>query len=256
MARRKRLIEYEFVMEALCTALTVYLRFVYLTSRWKIENETVLRRLERRTEPYIIVFWHGRMLPMPCFFKKLRPAHVLISEHRDGEIITRIMHKLGLDTIRGSSARRRPGDERATDKGGSAALRAMLRKLRKGEIVAITPDGPRGPRMRLTGGTITLAQLSGIPLVLSSAASTSSRVFRSWDRFHFILPFGTIHAAVSDPITVPASLDPVTFEKTRREIETMFNDLNAACDRAAGLTPVAPAEEMPAPAPVMSAVNS
>ena len=256
MAKRKRLIERNFVMNALCTALTLYLRLVYATSRWTIENEATLRRLEARTEPYIVAVWHGRILPMPQFFKKLRPAYVLISEHRDGEIITRIIHHFGLDTIRGSSARKRAGDARVVDKGGSAALRAMLRKLRKGNIVAITPDGPRGPRMRLTDGTIVLAQLSGVPLVLASAASTASRTLNSWDRFHLILPFGHIHAAVSDPITVPANLDAETFERTRLDIETKLNALNRACDRAAGLEPVAPAPLEPAPQAVRTAVSS
>jgi len=132
----------------------------------------------------------------------------------------------------------------------------MLRRLRKGEIVGITPDGPRGPRMRLTDGTIILGQLSGVPLVLSSAASTSSRVFKSWDRFHFILPFGRIHAVVSDPIPIPANLDSESFEHLRHDIETKFNALTQACDRAAGKVPVEPAPEAAEPPAVRAAVNS
>lgn len=256
MAQRKRLIERDFVMNALCTALALYLRFVYATSRWTIENRATLDRMEARTEPYIIVFWHGRMLPMPRLFRKVRPIHVLISEHRDGEIITRVINRLGIDTIRGSSARKRPGDERAVDKGGSAALRAMVRMLRKGEVVAITPDGPRGPRMRLTDGTLILAQLSGVPLVFATAASSTSRTFKSWDRFHFILPFGRVRAVVADPIKVPASLDAGAFERLRQDIETKFNALTAACDRAAGLEPVMPAPAEPIPEAVPAAVNS
>ncbi len=101
----------------------------------------MLEALQARGEPYIPAFWHGRMIFLTKVFNRFPDACVLISNHRDGELIARVLQRMGIAAIRGSAAR--PGK---TDKGGMAAFREMLRRLKtKGAVVGITPDGPRGP---------------------------------------------------------------------------------------------------------------
>ena len=108
----------------------------------------------------IIAFWHGRQLMMPLCYGGSR-LYILISEHRDGELIHRIVRRFGFDTIRGSTTR-----------GGVRALRQMARLGRADADLALTPDGPRGPRCVAQPGVVELAKLTGLPIVpLTFAAS-------------------------------------------------------------------------------------
>jgi len=225
--------------------IALYLRFVYWTSRWHIEEGAAPEVLARAEGPVIGVFWHGRFAAMPHIFRHIQNAHVLISAHRDGELIAQVMAAMGFATVRGSTARQRPGEARPIDKGGAAALRAMLRVLRDGGRIGITPDGPRGPRMRVSPGTITLAALSGAPLIPFSFSASFAIRFNSWDRFILPLPFGRIWIAVGKPVRVAREADAATLEATQISLEERLNDLTQLCDRHAGKEPVLPA---PAPA--------
>src|SRR5437879_2738352 len=108
----------------------------------------------------IISFWHSRQLMMPLCYGGSR-LYILISEHRDGELIHRIVRRFGFDTIRDSTTR-----------GGARALRQMARLGRAGADLAVTPDGPRGPRCVAQPGVVELAKLTGLPIIpLTFAAS-------------------------------------------------------------------------------------
>ncbi|MEE9219451.1 MAG: lysophospholipid acyltransferase family protein [Acidobacteriota bacterium] len=109
--------------------------------------------LSARGENYILAFWHGQLLMMPCSYPGRRIS-VLISEHRDGELISRTLGRLGFEVTRGS-----------TTSGGARALRQLVRLARQHYDVAITPDGPRGPRHRVQAGVIELARLSRLPII-------------------------------------------------------------------------------------------
>jgi len=108
----------------------------------------------------IVAFWHGRQLMMPLAYRG-RGMYILISEHRDGELIHRIMRWFGFSTVRGSTTR-----------GGTRALRQLVRLGRSGADLAVTPDGPRGPRCIAQAGVVELAKLTGLPIFpLTFAAS-------------------------------------------------------------------------------------
>lgn len=108
----------------------------------------------------IVAFWHGRQLMLPLAYKG-RGIAILISEHRDGELIARILRAFGLGGVRGSTTR-----------GGARALRQLVRLGRAGTDLAVTPDGPRGPRCVAQAGVVELAKLTGLPIVpLTFAAS-------------------------------------------------------------------------------------
>ena len=110
--------------------------------------------------PILIAFWHGRQLMLPLAYRG-RGLYILISEHRDGELIHRIARRFGFHAVRGSTTR-----------GGIRALRQLARVGRSGVDLAITPDGPRGPRCVAQAGVVELAKLTGLPIVpLTFAAS-------------------------------------------------------------------------------------
>lgn len=171
-----------------------------------------------RGGPVICVFWHGRMLMMP-FAHPGQPVAVLISHHRDGEYIGRIAKRFGFLLIRGSATR-----------GGAEAFRRMVTALQEGFHVAITPDGPRGPRGQAKMGIIELAKLTGCP-VLPVAFSSSSRLFlKSWDAFLIPLPFSRGVYVWGEPLSVKPDADEAEMAKQRQILEERLNALMMEAD--------------------------
>ncbi|MBX3345955.1 MAG: lysophospholipid acyltransferase family protein [Nitrospira sp.] len=123
------------------------------TMRWHTEGGEHVSRLFAEGRSVILAFWHAQQLMMPLAIPRLE-AHVLISQHRDGELIRRIIARFGLDAVRGSSTR-----------GGAEALRRMIRIGRSGGNLALTPDGPKGPRQIAKVGVVQLARATGCPIV-------------------------------------------------------------------------------------------
>lgn len=135
-------------------------------------------------EPIIVAFWHGELLMQPFLYRKIRGKHpisVMISEHFDGEIIARTISYFGLSSIRGSSSR-----------GGAKVLIEAIKRLKRADDVAITPDGPRGPRHTVAEGIVMLAQKTGAKVVLFNYQASRFWQLKSWDRFIIPKPFSKI----------------------------------------------------------------
>ncbi|MEO0250263.1 MAG: DUF374 domain-containing protein [candidate division WOR-3 bacterium] len=142
----------------------IFLILLRLTLRIRhAEKEQVLGLLKAGTG-MIACFWHGRLLMMP--FAHRRRVKVLISRHRDGEFIARVIRFFGLGAVRGSAGK----------EGQVSSFREMLNAIKQGWIIAITPDGPKGPRYKIKEGLIELARMSGRPIVpLTFGASKKKR---------------------------------------------------------------------------------
>ncbi len=238
MRALSRLIRRPAVQEALTRIAAAYIRLVWRTGRWSVRNPSAITDLIDRGQPFIACFWHGRMLMMPNLWPGTATMNVLISRHRDGLFISRTMEHLGLGTIAGSSS-----------KGGAGALMAMVRVLRRGEYVGITPDGPRGPRMRVAPGAAAAARLSGAYLLPMCYSARWRIVSGSWDRMVIPLPFTRGIIAVGTPIIVPESADTVETERFRLRLESEMIALTRSLDETIGVAPISPEEASPAPAP-------
>lgn len=210
-----------------------YIWLVRVTSRWQVVNGAAPQAFWDRKEPFILAFWHGRILMMPYSWPKGRTMHMLISRHRDGGLIADTIGYFGLQTVRGSSAK--PGRER--DKGSTAALMDMLRKLKGGDYVGITPDGPKGPRMRASEGIAAVARLSGAPVIACAYATRSRSVLSSWDRFVVARPFTRGVYVWGDPIHVPASAKGAALDEARLAVEASLNAVTREADRLCGHDP-------------------
>ncbi|MCZ7531618.1 MAG: DUF374 domain-containing protein [Acidimicrobiia bacterium] len=151
--------------------------------------------------------------------------------------------------IRGSAAK---GEKR---KGGVEAMRAMARHIDGGGVICMTPDGPRGPRMRVKRGPIQLAKLAGAPLLAVTWATSNRIVFhKSWDRFILPLPFGRGALVWGDPIPPPPmDASDEQIEAARLRLENEMNRIAAEADRIAGVAPILPAEP---PAAALAAEES
>lgn len=165
----------------------------------------------------IFCFWHGRMILFPFFKPKSRAMHVLISFHRDGELIAKVIRHFSIRTIRGSS-----------NKGARAATRQLLEQLKKGDNISITPDGPRGPVFQAEKGAILLAKLAAKPLIPVSFSASRSCQLSSWDRFMIPLPFSKLFIIADAPLMIDSKAD----ESQRLELETRLNQITNQADMA------------------------
>ena len=207
-----------------------HIRLVHLTCRWQVIGGDVPRRFWDAGKPFILCFWHGRILMMPYSWDRAVPIHMLASQHPDGQIIARAVKGFGIDTIAGSSSH-----------GGGAALRTMVRKLRSGDCVGITPDGPRGPLMRASMGAVNLARLAGVPVVPATYSASRRRVLSSWDRFVLALPLGRGVFVWGEPVTVPEDADGAALEAARKQLEDRLNAITREADGLCGHAAIEPA---------------
>jgi lysophospholipid acyltransferase (LPLAT)-like uncharacterized protein len=232
MAAARRLVRHPAVSAVLSWVAARYIRLVWLTGRWRIENNEIADRLVAEGRPFIACFWHGRMLMIPNAWKYDARMSILISQHRDGVFISRTLGHLGVGTISGSSSR-----------GGGGALVAMVRALKRGEYMGITPDGPRGPRMRAAPGAAAAARLSGAVLLPVSYSATRRKVLSSWDRFVVPFPFARGIVRIGEPIDVARDADADALEQARRDLETALISLTDALDTDLGVDRIEPAAE-------------
>jgi lysophospholipid acyltransferase (LPLAT)-like uncharacterized protein len=204
---------------------------------WRITRRNLEARdaASARGEGCIFAFWHARLLPL-VFTHRRRGIVVLISQHRDGELIARIVERLGFATARGSSTR-----------GGGEGARAMLTHAALNRRLAITPDGPRGPAQIVKPGLVYLAGRSGLPVIPVAAAASRAWRLRSWDGFRVPLPFARVVVAYGEPIHVPHDLAREDAESWRLRIEQALDQLTAEVAAGAG-EPAAARPALHAPA--------
>lgn len=160
---------------------------LFLTVRVRREGEEHYLRFRREGTPVVFVFWHGQLLPL-VWYHRHEDVVVLVSEHRDGEYITRVIQRHGFRVARGSSTR-----------GGVRGLRGLIREAREGHDLALTPDGPRGPRHRFKEGALVAAQMTGLPVIPVAAGASAGWRFDSWDRFLVPRPLSRVRIAYGPP---------------------------------------------------------
>lgn len=163
-------------------------------------------------EPVLITFWHNRIPAIAVAFLRHYPHRsrrgvvVLTSPSKDGDILAGVMDHLGMGSVRGSSSRR-----------GSTALRELTEKLETGHDLAITPDGPRGPKYSLGPGVVFLAQKNGLRILPLHARYHRAWHLKTWDSFAIPWPFSKITVVVDDYITIDPSLTDLEPERLKLE---------------------------------------
>ena len=163
-------------------------------------------------QPRIYLFWHESIL-FPLYLRGNCNLSMLLSKHRDADLLERIAQRFGFGCVRGSTAR-----------GGAQALRELAQRSAS-EHLTITPDGPRGPRRRMAPGPIYLASKLGMPIVVMGFAYSHPWRLRSWDRFAIPKPYSRARVVLSDEIIVPTNLDRDGVEWWRQLIEASLNAL-------------------------------
>ena len=241
MAFIRRLVQSPMVSSFLSWLTACYIRFIWHSGRWHIENDEIPRHLIDTGKPFVACFWHGRMLMIPNAWRYQASMRILISQHRDGVFISQTLRHLGVGTIRGSSTR-----------GGRGALIAIVNALKQGGYVGITPDGPTGPRMRVAPGTITAAKLSGAALLPVSYGAAHRKILATWDRFLLPMPFSKGVIRIGTPILISPDATATEVEAARNNLELELIALTDAIDIDLGVTPVEPAPINPSEKPIAS----
>jgi|SRR5690625_839378 len=201
------------------------LRSLFLGSRYELRGSEHLEALEEMGRSCIFVLWHGRLLPLG-YLHRHEGVVGLISRSSDGEYLSQLLARWGFVPVRGSSSR-----------GGGEALREVVRHARAGRSIAITPDGPRGPRQKMKPGPIVAAQLSGLPLVPVSAGSTRGWWSGGWDRFLVPKPFSRIIVEYGAPIEVPRDLGEEEERELVQRLEDQLVEMTALIDEETGNEP-------------------
>jgi len=205
-------------------------RAVSATTRWEWVADPESLALLRGKDQIIGAFWHNRLMLILVTWPKPKPMAMVMSEHGDSRLLGIAVRDYVTRPIWGST-RRNP----------MAALTGMLRALNDGMSVAITPDGPRGPRMRCRPGLVEAARRSGVPILPAAWSVTRRKVLRSWDRFIVAWPFGRGVVVLGPPIRVPPDADDAALEASRLAVEAALNAVAAEADRLTGHEPIEPA---------------
>ncbi|MEZ4414618.1 MAG: lysophospholipid acyltransferase family protein [Gemmatimonadota bacterium] len=187
------------------------------TTRYRTVGVDRVEQARAAGQPLMFVFWHGRLLPL-VYLHRDEGVVVLVSEHDDGEYITRIIRRYGFATTRGSSTR-----------GGVRGLKGLIRAGRAGSDLAITPDGPKGPAREFKPGALLAARASGLPVVPVAVGVSRSWRLKSWDGFVIPKPFSRIHVHYGAPVSVGAQ---ATDEDLRGLAAQLQAELAALTERA------------------------
>lgn len=202
----------------IATIAVVILRLLFATLRVKLDDRSNLSR-ESPDFPIIVVFWHNRILAITTAFLKAYPyskrkgVSVLTSPSRDGEILSQIMAGFRMGSIRGSSNKR-----------ASVATKECIRLLETGADLAVTPDGPRGPKYVMSPGLVLMAQQTGARILPIHAHFSRCIKMKTWDEFRIPLPFSTVHIIAAPYETIPPTETDADFEFQRKRIETILNN--------------------------------
>ena len=169
--------------------------------------------------PAIFIFWH-EYIPAPLYLRPHSRLASLLSQHQDAEVLTHAAHFAGLETVRGS-----------THRGAIKALRKLLAQGR-GSSLAITPDGPRGPRRVLAPGCIYLASRLQIPLVpMGIGYDRPWRYRRVWDQFAIPRPFSRARVIDGPRLSIPPGIDRHEIEIYRGWVQNILNQLTDTAER-------------------------
>ncbi len=188
------------------------------TLKIKWLGEENLQDIRSNNGKVFYAFWHGRMLIL-SYSHRRKKIQVLISQHRDGEIIARIIQRLGFGTVRGS-----------TTHGGFKAILQMANKSNEGYDIAITPDGPKGPGFKVQPGTVYIAQRGEVPIIPISNSAEKRWTLRSWDKFVIPKPFSRTIIIIGKPIYVPGELNGEELDLKNAELEESLNQLTWQAD--------------------------
>ena len=220
MLSYKKILRTKLGYSIICWIGAKYIKFVSITNKWSFINKKYVENLWKKNESFILCFWHGRLLMMPLSWNKKKKINFLISSHPDGQLLSKTVEHFNIETIVGSSS-----------KGGSEAVRNIIKSLKSGVSIGMTPDGPRGPRMKINSAIIKIASLTGNKIV-PLAYSVKKKIFlNSWDKFLVALPFSKGCFIWGKPIKIKRNISNKEDLKLSKKLEKILLNLTKKADQ-------------------------
>lgn len=214
------------VLTLIGKSIATYLRLVHSTSTMVNDYEKDYRAASEHF-PAIIGLWHGQHFMVPLVRDKNHEASALVSRSGDGEVNAIAAQSLGVDVVRGSGGRARA---KTIKKGGVAALKKLVSTLKSNRSVVMTVNVPKGGARECGLGVVTLAKMSGRPIIPAAYASSRRKdMLNAWDKASINLPFSRASFVIGDPIYVDEDCTDEQLEAKRQEVEAA---LNAVTDKA------------------------
>lgn len=241
----KRILRSAWVQYALGLVLAGYMSLIKHTTRWTVVGREAIEPIWEGRKGVIGCVWHGRtLMTIAGWPKGVQPAAMLVSWSPDGEFTNRAALTHGIGVIRGG-ARNPKKKGKAAQKGAIAAFRQMAAWIEAGGCMALTPDGPRGPRMRAAEGPVRLSRATGAPMMAFAWSTTSRVLVKSWDRLVLPLPFSRGVIVWKGPIYAPQTDDKEALEAARQALEDALNEATREADLACGHEAIEPAPPRP-----------
>ncbi|MFT7144524.1 MAG: lysophospholipid acyltransferase (LPLAT)-like uncharacterized protein [Alphaproteobacteria bacterium] len=200
-----------------------YISLLRITCKVHVTNGNVIHDFARSKQPVVLTIWHGRLLMMPLLFPRGMKARTLISGHSDGKIVKHTAAAFGFKTIVGSSSQ-----------GGAKAFKEMIKSIKQGVSVFITPDGPKGPKEKFQAGAAEVARMTNAPMLAVSISATPCKFAKSWDNFMLPKPFSNIYIHYGEPMYITRSADETERQGFYIRCEKMLNQLQHDADSEAG----------------------
>ena len=212
MSIRKKLLKHFIVQQLLAFIAFIYIVFVKITSNIKYENIDSPKKYWQNKKPFILAFWHGQLMTFSYTWKINKKLNILASSHSDGRFGASIARYFKLNNIPISSD------------GNNLSLRPIFKILNSNNYIAITPDGPRGPKEKVSEGIIKIAKISKVPIIPVGFGSSKNFCLKSWDSFLITLPFSKCRIVWGDSITIPENLKDQEIATYKKIIEEKINE--------------------------------
>ena len=212
MSIRKKLLKHFIVQQLLAFIAFIYILFVKVTSNIKYENIDSPTKYWQNKKPFILAFWHGQLMTFSYTWKINKKLNILASSHSDGRFGASIAKYFKLNNIPISSD------------GNNLSLRPIFKILNSNNYIAITPDGPRGPKEKVSEGIIKIAKISKVPIIPVGFGSSKNFCLKSWDSFLITLPFSKCRIVWGDSITIPENLEDQEIATYKKIIEEKINE--------------------------------
>ena len=217
----KRKIDDFLLLNILLPIIIFIYRLMAYTYDIKEINGAGLSPLQNKPTKYVYAFWHCQIIPNAFIYRNLKVG-IVASQHKDGEIAARAVSAFGFVPVRGSTTR-----------GGDNAIRGFVALMENGQDIAITPDGPRGPRETVIGnGIVYMAKLTGKPIIPFCNASDRAFYLRTWDKMIIPKPFAKVRVMFGEPVSVPPGITDSDYEVYRKKVENELLRINKECEAA------------------------
>jgi hypothetical protein len=189
-------IKSSIALKVIAYIVNAYIWLVFKTCKISIDIAAEAEQILSKQTQCILVFWHGRILPFPKLMARYNSFATVVSTHRDAEYLAQVLSMHGHKLIRGSS-----------NKNSISAMMGMVKHIKSGDSIAITPDGPKGPRFKIKGVVLQIAEKYNLPIIPVSYSASHAKVFSSWDRFILPIPFKSkIEIKIEGPV-LPQDLE-------------------------------------------------